>query len=231
MGEIIILKMLGNSMSKELIQKLLAEFVGTCFLVMVVIGSGIMAESLSSDQLSILLANTIATGAGLTALIWIFMSTSGAHFNPAVSLVIFFKKELQLKECIYFIFFQFTGGFIGAILANAMFGLDFIKIAENERNGFNIYSSEFIATFGLLITILGVRKLSTFLVAPAVGLYISAGYWFTSSTSFANPAVTFARGFSDTFTGINPEFILPFIIFQLLGAVAAMFFMKFIHNE
>ena len=215
----------------EIIRKLLAEFVGTCFLVMIVIGSGIMAQNLSSDQLSVLLANTIATGTGLTVLIWIFISISGAHFNPAVSLIMFLKKELTMKQFFYFTSFQFAGGFLGAILANIMFGLDPLQISENERSGLNIYFSEFIATFGLIITILGVRKLNTLAVAPAVGLYISAGYWFTSSTSFANPAVTFARAFSDTFTGINPEFILPFIVFQLIGACLAMLFMNFIESD
>ena len=217
--------------NKRLIRKLLAEFVGTCFLVMIVIGSGIMAQNLSSDQLSVLLANTIATGAGLTALIWIFISISGAHFNPAVSLIMLLKKELTFKEFSYFSCFQFAGGFFGAILVNIMFGLDPVQVSENERSGLNIYFSELIATFGLIITILGVRKLSTLVDAPAVGLYISAGYWFTSSTSFANPAVTFARGFSDTFTGIHPEFILPFIIFQIIGARLAMLFMSLIQND
>ena len=112
-----------------------------------------------------------------------------------------------------------------------MFGLDPLQNSENERSVLNIYFSEFIATFGLVITILGVRKLNTLAVAPAVGLYISAGYWFTSSTSFANPAVTIARVFSDTFTGINPEFILPFIVFQLIGACLAMLFMNFIESD
>ena len=218
-------------MNKGLIRKLLAEFVGTCFLVMIVIGSGIMAQSLSSDQLSVLLANTIATGAGLTALIWIFISISGAHFNPAVSLIMLLKKELTLKQFSYFVSFQVAGGFFGAILANTMFGLEPLQISANERSGLNIYFSELIATFGLIITILGVRKLNNLAVAPAVGLYISAGYWFTSSTSFANPAVTFARGFSDTFTGINPEFIFPFIAFQLVGACLAMLFMQFIESD
>ena len=218
-------------MNKRLIRKLLAEFVGTCFLVMIVIGSGIMAQNLSSDQLTILLANTIATGAGLTALIWLFISISGAHFNPAVSLIMFLKKELTLKEFSCFACFQFIGGFFGAILANIMFGLEPLQISANERSGFNIYFSELIATFGLIITILGVRRMSILAVGPAVGLYISAGYWFTSSTSFANPAVTFARGFSDTFTGINPDFIFPFIIFQLIGANLAMLFMNFIEND
>ena len=218
-------------MNKILIRKLLAEFVGTCFLVMIVIGSGIMAQNLSSDQLSILLANTIATGAGLTALIWIFISISGAHFNPAVSLIMLLKKELTLREFFYFSCFQFVGGFFGAILVNIMFGLDPVQISENARSGLNIYFSELVATFGLIITILGVRKLSTLAIAPAVGLYISAGYWFTSSTSFANPAVTFARGFSDTFTGIHPEFILSFIIFQIIGACLAMLFMSYVQND
>ena len=215
----------------EIIRKLLAEFVGTCFLVMIVVGSGIMAQNLTSDQLSVLLANTIATGAGLTALILIFISVSGAHFNPAVSLIMLLKKELTLKQFSYFISFQVAGGFFGAVLANIMFGLDPIQISGNERSGLNIYFSEMIATFGLIMTILGVRKLSTLAVAPAVGLYISAGYWFTSSTSFANPAVTFARGFSDTFTGINPESILPFIIFQLIGACLGMIFMNLIQTN
>ena len=215
----------------NLLPKLLAEFVGTCFLVMVVVGSGIMAESLSSDQLSILLANTIATGAGLTALIWIFINISGAHFNPCVSFVMCLKKEIEIKEFICFILFQFTGGLLGVILANTMFGLDTLQISENYRGGSNIYLGEFIAAFGLLITILGVRKLSISAVAPAVGLYISAGYWFTSSTSFANPAVTLARGFTNTFTGIDPQFIIAFIIFQLFGAITAMVFMKYLQKD
>ncbi len=218
-------------MDKEINSKLFAELVGSCFLVMIVVGSGIMAENLSSNQLDILLANTIATGAGLTVLIWIFISVSGAHFNPAVSLVMFLNKELRLNEFLFFIFFQVIGGLLGVILANTMFGLEIIQIAEKERNGFNIYLSEFIATFGLIITILGVRRLSTIAIGPAVGLYISAGYWFTSSTSFANPVVTLARGFTDTFTGISPEFILPFIVFQLMGAAVAMILMNFFIND
>ena len=214
-----------------LTKKLIAEFVGTCFLVMIVVGSGIMAQNLSSDQIIILLANTIATGAGLTALIWIFITISGAHFNPAVSLIMYLNNELKLNECIYFISVQFVGGFCGVLLANIMYGLDPIQIAENQRGGLNIYLSEFIATFGLIMTIIGVKNFNTFAIAPAVGLYISAGYWFTSSTSFANPAVTLSRAFTDTFTGINYEFILPFIIFQLFGALSAMFMMKLIQRD
>lgn len=214
-----------------LTKKLIAEFVGTCFLVMIVVGSGIMAQNLSSDLIIILLANTIATGAGLTALIWIFITVSGAHFNPAVSLIMYLNSELKLNECIYFISVQFVGGFCGVLLANVMYGLDPIQIAENQRGGLNIYFSEFIATFGLIMTIIGVKNFNTFAIAPAVGLYITAGYWFTSSTSFANPAVTLSRAFTDTFTGINYEFILPFIIFQLFGALSAMFMMKLIQRD
>ena len=214
-----------------LTKKLIAEFVGTCFLVMIVVGSGIMAQNLSSDLIIILLANTIATGAGLTALIWIFITISGAHFNPAVSLIMYLNNELELNECIYFISVQFVGGFCGVLLANIMYGLDPIQIAENQRGGLNIYFSEFIATFGLIMTVIGVKNFNTFAIAPAVGLYITAGYWFTSSTSFANPAVTLSRAFTDTFTGINYEFILPFIIFQLFGALSAMFMMKLIQRD
>ena len=198
---------------------------------MVVVGSGIMAENLSSDNLNILIANTLATGAGLTALIWIFINVSGAHFNPAVSLIMFFKKELNFSELSCYISFQFLGGFIGVVIANLMFGLDALSFSQKDRGGFGIYLGEFIATFGLLITILGVREFNKLAIAPAVGLYITAGYWFTSSTSFANPAVTLSRMFTDTFTGISNEFVASFILFQLIGAITAMLFMRFINNK
>ena len=214
-----------------LIKKLIAELIGTCFLVMVVVGSGIMAENLTSNEFNILLANTIITGAGLTALIWIFISISGAHFNPAVSLVMFLNNELKLKDLICFIFFQFIGGFLGVVLANLMFNLDPISISSTIRSGSNIYLSEFIATFGLIITILGSRYFSRAIVAPSVGLYITAGYWFTSSTSFANPSVTLARGFTDTFTGISPEYILPFICFQVIGAISGLILMNYLQKD
>ena len=198
---------------------------------MVVVGSGIMAENLTSNEFNILLANTIITGAGLTAIIWIFISISGAHFNPAVSLVMFLNNELKLKDLICFIFFQFIGGFLGVVLANFMFNLDPISISSTIRSGSNIYLSEFIATFGLIITILGSRYFSKAIVAPSVGLYITAGYWFTSSTSFANPSVTLARGFTDTFTGISPEYILPFICFQVIGAISGLILMNYLQKD
>ena len=212
--------------------KYIAECIGTYFLVSVVIGSGIMAENLSNGNVAVaLLGNTLATGAILFVLIKMFAQISGAHFNPAVSLVLYLKREITLQHCVYFILFQFAGGFLGVVLANTMFGLDVIQIAQTGRGGLHIYLGEFIATFGLLITILGVRKLSLIALAPAVGLYIASAIWFTSSTSFANPAVTFARGFSDTFTGIHPEFIFVYIALQIAGAVMAMLFMNFLQNE
>ena len=193
---------------------------------MVVVGSGIMAENLTSNEFNILLANTIVTGAGLTALIWIFINISGAHFNPAVSLVMFLNKELKFDHLACFIFFQCLGGFFGAVLANLMFNLDPISISSNVRSGSNIYLSEFIATFGLILTILGSRHLSKKIVAPSVGLYITAGYWFTSSTSFANPAGTIGRMFSDTFAGISPENVMFFCIAEIIGGILAFVLYK-----
>jgi glycerol uptake facilitator-like aquaporin len=217
--------------SKELIRKNLAEFSGTLLLVTIIIGSGIMGSNLSSDKMAILLSHSIATGLGLTALIWIFMSISGAHFNPAVTLVMYLKKEISFKDSITYIIAQLSGGIFGAILANTMFGLDTITIADTDRGGLHIYLGEFVATFGLLITILGAKKLNSLIIAPAVGFYITAAIWFTSSTAFANPAVTLARGFSNTFTGIDPNFILPFILAQVSGAIVACYLMNFLQDE
>ena len=209
----------------------IGEFIGSTFLVMIIVGSGIMAQNLTRDFAVMLLANTLATGAGLFVLISSIANISGAHFNPAVSLIMFFKKELNFSELSSYISFQFLGGFIGVVLANLMFGLDALSFSQKDRGGFGIYLGEFIATFGLLITILGVREFNKLAIAPAVGLYITAGYWFTSSTSFANPAVTLSRMFTDTFTGISNEFVAPFILFQLIGAITAMLFMRFINNK
>ena len=210
--------------------KFLSELIGTSFLVMVVVGSGIMASNLSNEISMILLANTIATGAGLTALIWTFIKISGAHFNPCVSLVMFLRKDISLFELCIFIPAQLIGGFIGVMLANLMFDLDAFQLSQNSRSGINIFLSESIATFGLLMIILGTLRLNSDLVAPSVGLYISAGYWFTSSTSFANPAVTFARIFTDTFTGIFYLDAACFIFFQILGAIFAFKVFKSLEN-
>lgn len=200
-----------------MIKKLLAEFIGTSFLLMVIVGSGIMGESLSSDQGLILLANSLATGAGLIALIWIFEPISGAHFNPAVSLLMLLNRKINLKEFSLFSISQIIGGIIGVLLANLMFDLPAIEISDKLREGRNIYLSEFIATFGLLLLIFMLSHKNSKVIAPAVGLYITAGYWFTSSTSFANPAVSMARSFTKTFTGISPDNISYFILMQLIA--------------
>ena len=199
----------------------LSEYLGTTFLLMIVVGSGIMGQSLSDNDSITLLANTIATGAGLIVLIWMFGKISGAHFNPAVSVVMFANGELSSRNFILYGLLQVSGANSGTLLANYMFGLDALQVSVNSRSGLNLYISEVVATFGLLLVILRVRTVRSELVAPAVGLYITSAYWFTSSTSFANPAVTIGRMFTDTFTGIDPGNVLFFITAQFLGAFLA----------
>ena len=198
---------------------------------MIVVGSGIMSQSLTDNNALVLLANTIATGAGLTVLIWMFGNVSGAHFNPAVSMIMYANNELKAKELGGYCLFQVSGAITGTLLANYMFGLDLLQFSTNSRTGINLYFSEMIATFGLLLVILRVRTLKFELIAPAVGLYITAAYWFTSSTSFANPAVTIGRMLTDTFTGIQPENVLFFIISQLIGAFLAYLVNKLIEAD
>ena len=199
----------------------LSEYLGTTFLLMIVVGSGIMGQSLSDNDSITLLANTIATGAGLIVLIWTFGKISGAHFNPAVSVVMFANGELSSRNFILYGLLQVSGAISGTLLANYMFGLDALQVSVNSRSGLNLYISEIVATFGLLLVILRVRTVRSELVAPAVGLYITSAYWFTSSTSFANPAVTIGRMFTDTFTGIDPGNALFFITAQFIGAFLA----------
>ena len=199
----------------------LSEYLGTTFLLMIVVGSGIMGQSLSDNDSITLLANTIATGAGLIVLIWTFGKISGAHFNPAVSVVMFANGELSSRNFILYGLLQVSGAISGTLLANYMFGLDTFQVSVNSRSGLNLYISEVVATFGLLLVILRVRTVRSELVAPAVGLYITSAYWFTSSTSFANPAVTIGRMFTDTFTGIDPGNALFFITAQFIGAFLA----------
>ena len=199
----------------------LSEYLGTTFLLMIVVGSGIMGQSLSDNDSITLLANTIATGSGLIVLIWMFGKISGAHFNPAVSVVMFANGELSSRNFILYGLLQVSGAISGTLLANYMFGLDALQVSVNSRSGLNLYISEVVATFGLLLVILRVRTVRTELVAPAVGLYITSAYWFTSSTSFANPAVTIGRMFTDTFTGIDPGNVLFFITAQFIGAFLA----------
>ena len=199
----------------------LSEYLGTTFLLMIVVGSGIMGQSLSDNDSITLLANTIATGAGLIVLIWMFGNISGAHFNPAVSVVMFANGELSSRNFILYGLLQVSGAISGTLLANYMFGLDALQVSVNSRSGLNLYISEVVATFGLLLVILRVRTVRSELVAPAVGLYITSAYWFTSSTSFANPAVTIGRMFTDTFTGIDPGNVLFFLTAQFIGAFLA----------
>ena len=208
--------------TNELVKNYLSEYIGTTFLLMIVVGSGVMGQSLSDNASLTLLANTIATGAGLIVLIWMFGNISGAHFNPAVSIVMFFNRELKGRDCFIYSIVQVSGAISGTLLANYMFGLDLIQFSINTRSGLNLYISEMIATFGLLLVILRVRTVKLELVAPAVGLYITSAYWFTSSTSFANPAVTIGRMFTDTFTGIDPSNVIFFITSQLIGAYIAL---------
>ena len=199
----------------------LSEYLGTTFLLMIVVGSGIMGQSLSDNDSITLLANTIATGAGLIVLIWTFGKISGAHFNPAVSVVMFANSELSSRNFILYGLLQVSGAISGTLLANYMFGLDAFQVSANSRSGLNLYISEVVATFGLLLVVFRVRTVRSELVAPAVGLYITSAYWFTSSTSFANPAVTIGRMFTDTFTGIDPGNVLFFITAQFIGAFLA----------
>ncbi len=202
--------------------RLTAEFLGTAFLVAAVIGSGIMGERLSAGNIAIaLLANTIATGAALLALILTFGPISGAHLNPAVTIAVAIEKGILWIEALAYIVTQCAGGIAGAILAHLMFGLTWVSLSSHRRNGPSILLSEFVATFGLLCVILGCSRLRPSVVPYAVASYITAAYWFTASTSFANPAVTIARSVSDTFAGIHPSDVPAFIAVQLAGAGTA----------
>ena len=200
----------------------LAEFIGTYLLVAVVIGSGIMAELLANGNIAVaLLGNTIATGAILFVIIKMFGPISGAHYNPVVSMVFLIRKELKTNDFIIYIIMQITGGMLAVLSSHYIFELEILQVSKNIRGEFPLLISEIIATLGLLLTILFVRKNDEASVAIAVGLFITAGYWFTSSTSFANPAVTIARIFTDTFTGIAPVSVKYFITGQIIGALLA----------
>lgn len=206
------------------VRRLAAEGVGTFFLFACVIGSGIMAQTLAGGNNGIaLLANTIATGAILFVLITMLGPISGAHFNPAVTLVSVLRRELPWSDAVAYVTAQLAFGIAGAWAAHLMFDLPTLQISSKGRTGLGQWTGEFIATFGLVITILGTAKYRPQAVAASVGLYISAAYWFTSSTSFANPAITVARSLSDTFAGIAPRDVPMFVVVQLVGAVSAMF--------
>ena len=203
-------------------QKFIAEFLGTAFLVTIVFGSGIMGENLSQGNVAIaLLANSLATGAGLFVLIQTLGSISGAHLNPAVSLVEMLWGRLDKKSFILYSVAQFAGALLGVFVTHVMFNQNVLQISSKIRYGSNLWISEVIATFGLIsVIVLAGRKHVEF--APiSIAAYITSAYWFTSSTSFANPAVTVARMLTNTFCGIAPEGVLPFIGSQFVGAVLA----------
>jgi len=204
-------------------RRLSAEALGTALLLAVVIGSGIMGERLAAGNVAIaLLGNTLATGAGLVVLITVFGPLSGAHFNPAVTLAFALRREISPALALAYIAAQIAGGILGVCAAHAMFGEPVLQISTKLRDGPAQAFSEFVATFGLLATILGAVRFRPDFTPVAVGLYITSAYWFTASTSFANPAVTVARTLSDTFAGIAPSSAPAFIAAQLAGAVAAV---------
>lgn len=212
-----------------LARKLTAEALGTAFLLAVVVGSGIMAERLAGGNVAVaLLANTLATGAGLIALILTFGPISGAHFNPAVTLVDAWQGGLAWREVPAYIAVQVLGAYVGVAAAHGMFDLPLFFASQHERAGLPQLWSEFVATFGLLAVIWGTVKSRPSMTPFVVGAYITAAYWFTASTSFANPAVTLARAASDTFAGIRPADAPAFIGVQLLGAFAATALFKWL---
>ncbi len=199
-----------------------AEFFGTLLLVATVVGSGIMAERLANGNVALaLLANTIATGATLVALILTFGPISGAHFNPVVSVADALEGGLPLSETLVYVLAQIAGGIGGTLLAHIMFSLPYVSLSRHVRSGPSQFVSEVAATFGLLCVIWGCSRSRSNVVPFAVGSYITAAYWFTASTSFANPAVTIARGLSDTFAGIRPIDVPLFIAAQFAGGIAA----------
>ena len=217
---------------KTLHARLASEFLGTAFLVAAVIGSGIMGERLASGNVAIaLLANTIATGAALVALILTFGPISGAHFNPVVTLADTWEGGIPWTEAVHYSLAQIFGGIGGAIAAHLMFGLPVFSLSQHVRTGPPQWFSEFVATFGLLSVIWGCSRTRSSVVPFAVGAYITAAYWFTASTSFANPAVTIARCLSDTFAGIRPIDVAWFVLAQFLGGFAAtLVFRWFVPN-
>lgn len=213
-------------------QKLAAEALGTAFLLATVIGSGIMAETLSGGNVALaLLGNTIATGAILYVLITVFGPVSGAHFNPVVTLAFLFYRAMTGREAALFIVAQIAGGLLGMMAAHFMFGLDIVQFSAKSRTGIAQWGAEAVATLGLLLTIFGTLRARPENVPSAVGLYIVAAYWFTASTSFANPAVTLARSFTDTFSGIGPAHAPGFIMAQIGGLALALYVLKILSFE
>ena len=218
-------------MPPDLPRRLVAEGLGTGLLVAAVVGSGIMADMLTADTALALLANTVATGAILVVLITILGPLSGAHFNPAVSLVFALRGELPARDLGAYVLAQILGGILGALLAHAMFSLPLLQASTTARTGAAQWLSEAVATFGLVATILAGLRFERPAVPWLVGLYITAAYWFTASTSFANPAVALARSLTDTFAGIRPLDLPGFVVAQMVGALVALTLMSWLLKD
>ena len=220
-------------MPASLSRRALAEFIGTAFLVMAVIGSGIAASRLSPDDVGLeLFENAVVTGAALVAIILGVGPVSGAHLNPVITLLDRVLGGMRSSEAGVYIGAQIAGGVVGALTANLMFGLPAVEMSTQARSGSGLWLGEVVATFGLALIIFGLVRSGRSTVVPfAVGAYIAAAYFFTSSTSFANPAVTFARMFSNTFAGIAPASVPGFITFQLLAAVIALGAIRFLYPD
>jgi glycerol uptake facilitator-like aquaporin len=212
-------------------QRAFCEWLGTAFLLAAVVGSGIMAQKLAGDDALALLCNTVPTGAILAVLILVFGPLSGAHFNPAVSIAFALRGELQWSMAVVYLAAQVLGGLVGVWVAHLMFELPVWQFSITERTGPGQWLAEAVATFGLLLTVLGCASQRPDSVPYAVGLYITAAYWFTASTSFANPAVTIARSLSDTFVGIAPGGVAAFIVSQFAGMVAAVLLSRWLWRE
>ena len=210
----------------------LSEFTGTAMLLATVIGSGIMGETLANGNTAIaLMGNTIATGSILYVLITVFGPISGAHFNPAVTIAMLISKKISIKDALIFIILQILGAGLGVMIAHGMFGLEILQISSKLRQGPSQGFSEVIATFGLILIIFGGLKVRPEAIPALVGFYITSAYWFTASTSFANPAVTLARSLSNTFAGISPNNVFMFISCQFIGMLVALIIIKKIFSS
>ena len=219
-------------MTANMPRRLAAEFLGTLLLLAAVVGSGIMGERLAGGNVAIaLLVNSIATGAALIAILLALGEVSGAHLNPAVTLVELTCGSMSWREAVGYLAAQLAGAFAGVAVAHGMFGLAVYSVSTHVRSGPAQVFSEFLATFGLLAVILGCARSRPAAVPYAVGAYITSAYWFTASTSFANPAVTLGRALTNTFAGIRPVDVLPFVAAQLAGAFAAALFFRWLMPE
>jgi len=204
-------------------RRLAAEAIGTAFLLIAVVGSGIMAAALSPDNAGVaLLANAIATGAALYVLIALFGPISGAHFNPAVTLAFRLRREIAPRTAVLYVAVQIAAGISGVWIAHAMFDLPVLQLSDTPRTGPGQWVAEIVATYGLVLTVMGGLRHAPAQVPALVGAYIAGAYWFTASTSFANPAVTIARGLTDTFAGIDPAHAPAFVAMQVVGAALAV---------